>query len=73
MIFSANINPEKLIVKKHANFVILHMANANGTTEVTSLFDPSHINELHEMLNHLYEIRASNETLPKFENLPKGS
>jgi len=71
MIFSANINPEKLIVKKHAHFVVLHMVNGDASTEVTSLFDTSHINALHEMLNHLYEIRASNEPL-RFE-LPKGS
>ena len=49
------------------------MANAKGTTEVTTLFDQTHINDLHEMLNHLYEIRASKETLPKYDDLPKGS
>ncbi|WP_144050318.1 hypothetical protein [Synechococcus sp. PCC 7502] len=61
MIVSMNINPEKLEVKVHPHFVILTMANGNRSTEITTLFDPSHIDKLHEIVNALYEIRANGD------------
>lgn len=61
MQINMNISPERIEVKKHENFVCLHMENSDRSIDVVALFNPSHINKLHDMLNELYEIRANQE------------
>jgi hypothetical protein len=56
-----NISPETIEIRKHENFVSLHMESADRRIDVVALFDSSHINKLHDMLNELYEIRAKQD------------
>jgi hypothetical protein len=61
MQINMNISPFKLEFKKHEHFVCLHMENSDRSIEVVTLFDTSHINKLHDMLNELYESRANQD------------
>jgi hypothetical protein len=58
---NATISPDTIQIKQLNNFAAMQLQNRDRTTEITIIFNPSHIQQLHNLLNFLYQVRYDQE------------